>query len=153
MNPFEIFSSVFVLICGLFGAICAFIFILIAYLDRQFRTITKLLLLNSIVAGFSVNIVCTSQAFYQLIVNEKDSLCEFRAFLSDATCGLFYHSFCLQAFYRLLTTIQFDKRYLKSKSVIFTTVIIQWLISFTFALPILLQHRFIYSADGHICQV
>jgi hypothetical protein len=153
MNSFEIPSSIFILLCSIFGIVCALIFISILILDRQSRTMTVLLVLNSILAGLIVNIVYASQALYQLIGDGNDRLCAFRGLLIHDTCGLLYHTFCVQAFYRLLTTISIQERYLRSKCVIIFIVFIQWLISFTFGLPILLTGRIKYQAGSRVCQV
>ena len=153
MNPFEIPSSIFILLCSILGIICALIFITIVILDRQSRTMTVLFVLNSILAGLVVNIVYACQAFYQLIGDGNDELCAFRGYLLHDTCGLLYHTFCVQAFYRLLTTISIQERYLRSKRVILFVVFVQWLISFAFGLPILLTGRIKYQAGSRICQV
>ena len=153
MQAFEISSSLFMLLCSLMGLICAFIFISILIIDRQCRTMTTLLVLNSVIAGFVVNIVCTCQALYQLTTNEQDHLCVFRGFLLHVTCGLFYHTFSIQALYRLFVTIPVRRQYLRSKRIIMLMVLLQWLISLTFGLPILLDDRIKFQADSRICQV
>jgi hypothetical protein len=114
---------------------------------------TVLLVLNSIIAGFVVNIVHACQALYQLINDGNDKLCAFRGFLLYGTSGLLYHTFCVQAFYRLFTTLSIQERYRRSKRVIMLIVFFQWLISLTFALPILLTGRIKYQSGSRICQV
>lgn len=153
MNAFEILSSLFMLICSLLGIICTIIFISVVIIDRQCRTMTTLLVLNSIIAGLVVNIVYTCQSIYQLITDEEDQLCAFRGFLLHSTCGLLYHTFCVQALYRLFATMPTRQRYLRSKSVTIFIVILQWLISLTFALPIYLNNQIKYQAGSRICQV
>jgi hypothetical protein len=153
MNAFEIPSSVFMLLCSLLGIICTLIFISVVILDRQCRTMTVLLVLNSIIAGLVVNIVYTCQALYQLTTDGNDELCVFRGFLLHGTCGLLYHTFCVQAFYRLFTTISIQERYLRSKRIILFIVLLQWLISLTFGLPILLMGHIKYHSGSRICQV
>jgi hypothetical protein len=50
-------------------------------------------------------------------------------------------------------TVFAQRRYLQSTRVIMSIVIIQWFISITFAIPILLLGRIKFQADGQICQV
>jgi hypothetical protein len=153
MYAFEILSSLFMLVCSVLGIVCALIFLSVVIIDRQCRTMTTLLVLNSVIAGFVLNTVYTSQAFYQLTNDGNDKLCEFRGFLLHGTCGLLYHTFCIQALYRLVVTLPVRQQYLRSKHVIIFIVLLQWLISSTFGLPILLNGQIKYQAGSRICQV
>ena len=154
MHVFEILSSLFMLLCSVFGIICTLIFISVIIIDRQCRTMTALLVLNSIIAGFIVNTVYACQALYQLVSDEEDTLCVFRGFLLHVTCGLLYHTFCVQALYRLVVTMPVQQQYLRSKSVvIMCSVLFQWVISLTFGLPILLNGQIKFQAGSRICQV
>jgi hypothetical protein len=153
MDVFEILSSLFMLLCSVSGIICTLIFISVIIIDRQCRTMTALLVFNSIIAGFIVNIVYACQALYQLVSDEEDKLCVFRGFLLHITCGLLYHTFCVQALYRLVVTMPVQQQYLRSKPVVLFIVLLQWLISLTFGLPILLNGQIKYQAGSRICQV
>jgi hypothetical protein len=153
MDVFEILSSLFMLLCSVFGIICVFIFISVIIIDRQCRTMTTLLVLNSIIAGFVINTVYTCQAVYQLVCDQEDKLCVFRGFLLHAGCGLVYHTFCVQALYRLFVTMPVQQQYLRSKNLVLFIVLLQWLISLTFALPILLNGQIKYHVNSRICQV
>ncbi len=153
MQAFEIISSLCMLLCSVLGTGCSLIFIRVLIIDRQCRTMTTLLVLNSVIAGFIVNVVCTCQSIYQLVSDENDKLCEFRGFLLHGACGLLYHTFCVQALHRIFSTIAIQRQYLRSKRVIKVIVLFQWLISSTFALPILLDGRIKFQAGSRICQV
>jgi hypothetical protein len=153
MDAFGILSSLFMFLCSVFGIVCALIFISVVIIYRQCRTMTTLLVLNSIIAGFVANIVYACQALYQLISDENDKLCVFRGFLLHDTCGLLYHTFCVQALYRLSATTSAQERYFRSKRVIMYIVLLQWLISLNFGLPILLNGQIKYQAGSRICQV
>ena len=141
------------LLCSILGVICAVIFITVLIIDRQCRTMTTLLVLNSIMGGFIVNIVYTCQTLYQLTTDENDKLCVFRGFLLNATSGLLYHTFCIQALFRLFVTIPVRRQYFRSKHVIMFIILIQWFISLTFGLPILVNGRIKFQAGSRICQV
>jgi hypothetical protein len=153
MHPFEILSSLFILFCSILGIVCTLIFIRVVIIDRQCRTMTTLLVLNSIIAGFVANIAYACQALYQLISDGNDNLCVFRGFLLHETCGLLYHTFCVQAFYRLSATKPAHQQCLRSKRIITFIIVLQWFISLTFGLPILLNNQIKYQAGSRICQV
>jgi hypothetical protein len=153
MDVFEILSSVSMLLCSVFGVGCSLIFISVFIIDRQCRTMTTYLVLNSIIAGFIVNVVYTCQSVYQLTSDGNDALCVIRGFLLHGACGLLYHTFCVQALYRLFATIALHRQYLRSKRVIKLIVSVQWLISLTFALPMLLGGRIQFQPESRVCQV
>ncbi len=153
MNTFQILSSVFIFLCSTMGVVCCVIFIFIVAIDRRCRTLIILITLNSILAGFITNIIYASQAIYQMLSDTPDILCPFRGFLLHCSTGLFCHTLYIQTLYRLFVTVFAQRRYLQSKRVIMSIVMIQWFISITFAIPILLLGRIKFQADGQICQV
>jgi len=56
--------------------------------------------------------------------------------------------------YRLFATMPTQRQqYLRSKHTTLFIVVIQWLISLTFGLPILLNGQIKYQAGSRICQV
>ncbi|CAF1310255.1 unnamed protein product [Rotaria sp. Silwood1] len=138
---------------NLFGIGCAFIFIIILIIYRQCRTITTLLILNSIIAGFIVNIMYVYQVISQLTSDGNDKLCKLRGFLLQSGCGLLYHTLCVQALYRFFATIPKRQQYLQSKYTITFIVLVQWFISITFNLPILIDGRIKFEVNYRICQV
>ena len=153
MDVFDWVSSVLMVISNTFGIGCALIFITIVVFHRQCHTTTVLLILNSVVAGFISNLVCGSQAIYQLIGDGNDTLCILRGYLLYSATGLLYHTLCVQALHRLFVTVLATRRYLQSKRTIIIIVIVQWLISGCFVLPILLSGRIKYNPGSRICLV
>ncbi|CAF3293771.1 unnamed protein product [Rotaria sp. Silwood2] len=153
MDVFEIFSSVFMLLCSILGVVCAFIFIGIVICSRQCRTITILLVLNSTAANLIINFACGSQAFYQLASDGNDRLCELRGFFIHLGTSLLYHTLCVQALHRLFVTVLARQRYLQSTRVIIFLVILQWLMSLGLCLPMLLTGHIVYHPKSRICQV
>ncbi|CAF3777871.1 unnamed protein product [Rotaria socialis] len=109
------------------GIDCALIFISILIIYCQSRSMATLVGFNSAIAGSIVNVVFVCQ------------LCVFRGFLVHSSCGLLYHSFCVQALYRLLGTIPERQPYLQSECTITCIILVQWLVSLNFALPRLLN--------------
>lgn len=88
-----------------------------------------------------------------MLSDTPDALCTFRGFLLHCSTGLFYHTLCIQALHRLFVTVYAQRRCLQSRCVIVSIVVTQWLISITFAIPILLIGRIKFQAKDRICQV
>lgn len=153
MPVFEYLSSILMLLGSLVGMFCGIVFIGVLTVNRHCRTSTTFFGLNSVIAGLITTFVYACQACYQLSSARRDALCVFRGFLLHATCGLLYHTFCIQAFYRLLVTIPTRRLYFRSRGVIKLLVLVQWLISATFGLPILCRGQIKFHASGRICQV
>jgi hypothetical protein len=153
MDVFDRISSVLMVVFNAFGIGCALIFIIIVAFHRQCHTTTNLLILNSVVAGFISNLVCGSQGIYQLIGDGNDILCILRGYLLYSSTGLLYHTLCVQALHRLFVTVLATRRYLKSNLTITMIVVVQWLISGCFVLPILLSGRIKYNPGSRICLV
>ena len=153
MDVFEILSSILMIVCSIFGIICALIFIIIVVTHRQCHTFTILLVLNSSVAGLIANVTCLSQAIYQLLDLGNDSLCAIRGLFLQITTGLFYHTLCVQALHRLFVTVYSTRRYLQTVRFNISMVVIQWIFSAAFGLPIFIFNRIKYQAGSCICQV
>jgi hypothetical protein len=114
---------------------------------------TILLVLNSVLAGFISNVVCGSQAIYQLTSDGNDALCVLRGYLLYSVTGLLYHTLFVQALQRFFIIVLTARRYLQSKKVIIPIVIIQWVVSSCFVLPIVLGGRINYNPGSRICLV
>ncbi len=153
MDIFEKASSTLMLMSSIFGVGCATVFIIIVIIYQQCHTTTILLVLNSVLAGLISNSVCGSQAIYQLIGNSNDALCILRGYLLYSSTGLLYHTLCVQSFHRFFVTVLTARRYLQSKQVILTVVVVQWIISSCFVLPIVLGGRIKYNPGSRICLV
>ena len=153
MELFETLSSILMIICSIFGILCAVLFILIICFNRQCHRLTVLFVLNSTLAGLIANVTCICQAIYQLIDHSDDRLCPFRGFLLQTSTGMLYHTLCVQAFHRLFVTVYSTRRSLQTQQMTVIMVILQWIISSGFALPLLFTNRFIYQSGSRICQV
>ncbi|CAF1094933.1 unnamed protein product [Adineta steineri] len=153
MKFFEILSSIFMLSCSILGIICSLLLISVMITVRRHCTPIVVISLNTAVAGFVINTIYASQAIYQMISDSSDVLCVFRGFLLHTSTGLFYHTLCIQAIYRLFVTVFAQRRNLQSNYTIIPIVVIQWIISSSFGIPILLTRRIRFYAEGRICQV
>ncbi|CAF1402332.1 unnamed protein product [Adineta steineri] len=140
------------LLCSVFGIICAITFISVVAFDRQSRTLTIMLAFNSAVAGLVINITCGCQAIYQLTGDSNDILCPFRGFLTHAATGLLYHTICVQTIHRLFVVVFPTRRHLRSVRVMVCILSFQWLVSITFGIPALILGRIVYQPGSHICQ-
>ncbi|CAF1299714.1 unnamed protein product [Adineta steineri] len=153
MIVFETLSSILMVICSIFGIICAFLFIIIVLTHRQCHTLTILLVFNSTIAGLIANTTCISQAIYQLLDVANDSLCTVRGLFLQAGTGVLYHTLCVQALYRLFVTVYSARRSLQTTRFIILVVVIQWIFSISFGLPILFTGHITYQQGSRICQV
>jgi hypothetical protein len=140
VNVFETLSSILMIVCSIFGIICALIFIIIVTIQRQYHALTILLVLNSTIAGLIANVVCISQAVYQLLDFGNDT-------------GALYHTLCVQALHRLFVTVYSTRRSLQTTRCSIYMIIVQWIFSATFGLPMLLTKRITYQPGSRICQV
>lgn len=150
---FETLSSILMIIWSSFGILCALVFILITCIDQRCHRLTVLLVLNSTLAGIIANATCLAQAIYQLLDRADDVLCAFRGFLLQSSTAMLYHTLCVQALHRIFVTVYSTRRSLQHNRISVMMVIIQWIISGTFLLPLLLTNRFPYHRDSQICQV
>jgi hypothetical protein len=153
MAIFETLSSILMVVCSIFGIICALIFIIIVATHRQCHTLTILLVLNSSIAGLIANVTCLSQAVYQLINLGNDYLCTIRGLFLQTSTGILYHTLCIQALHRLFVTVYSTRRYLHTIRFNISMVVIQWIFSATFGLPIFFLNRIKYQSGSRICQV
>lgn len=153
MNDFETWSSVVMIVCSVFGITSAFLFILIVSTHRQCHTRTVFLVLNSTLAGLIANIACITQAVCQLIDIGNDRLCTVRGLILQAGTGALYHTLCVQAFHRLFVTVYSTRRYLQTTRFTVLMVLMQWIFSTTFGLPMLFTSRITYQSGSRICQV
>jgi hypothetical protein len=153
MIAFETLSSILMLVWSTIGILCALLFILIVSIDRKCHTLTILLVLNSIMAGLLANIVGISQAVYQLMNVGPDPLCAIRGLLLQVGTGLLYHTLCVQALRRLFVTVYSTRRALQTKQFTIFLIVIQWIFSGTFGLPMLLMGRIRFHEGSRICQV
>jgi hypothetical protein len=124
MDIFEIVSSLLMLMSSIFGIGCSSIFIIIVAFHPQCHTITILLVLNSVIAGFISNLICGSEAIYQLKGDGNDRLCVLRGYFLYSSTGLLYHTLCVQGLQRFFATVLATRRYLQSTRVILISVIV-----------------------------
>ncbi|CAF3106809.1 unnamed protein product, partial [Rotaria sp. Silwood2] len=103
--------------------------------------------------GLLVNVTTACQSIYQLNHTDCDPLCSFRGFLLHGLTGLMYHTLLIQALYRLFVNVFATRRFLQSKKFTLIIVIVQWLLSNTFGLPIFFAGRIRYQAGSRICLV
>lgn len=119
MDAFEISTSLMMLISSIFGLGCSLMFIIIVILHRRCHTMTILLVLNSVIAGFISNLVCGSQAIYQLKDDANDKLCILRGYLLYSGTGLLYHTLCVQGIQRLFATVLATRPYIYNQRKLF----------------------------------
>ncbi|CAF0742841.1 unnamed protein product [Adineta ricciae] len=153
MYCIEILASILMFLCNLLGIICSLIFISIFIVYRQCRTMTTVLVLNSVVAGFIINVVYACDALYQINLTQADALCIFRGFLLCVTFALYFHTFCVHALYRWFMTIPCFREYLRSKCITLFAIACQWVISILIILLIFWNNGIKFQSYLHTCTV
>lgn len=122
-----------------------------SHFSRRCRTLNTLLVLNSTIGGLIFNVTNLSQAIYQLISDGNDLLCSFRGLILAAGTGLLYHTLCIQPLYRLFVTVFSTRRYLITTRFISCLVIIQWIFTIIYGIPIFIAGRITYRIVDRIC--
>lgn len=153
MVDLETFSSCVMLFFAVLGMIAASLFIITVIKHPQCHTATILLVFNTAIAGFFSNTVAASQAIYQLLGDQEDSLCQLRGYLMCSASALIYHTLGVQALHRLFVIVFSTQRSLQSKTTLWTIVMFQWTLSLCFPLPIMLTGRIRFNPGSRICTV
>lgn len=79
--------------------------------------------------------------------------CCARAYFLGVTLALVYHSYLIQACYRLFRIVFYKHRQLQKFQTIFILILIQWLIDFLLFIPCLLLHYFEYIIQDYYCHI
>lgn len=82
-----------------------------------------------------------------------DHWCRIRAYLTHVCFCAFYHSFVLQAIFRLFRIVFYQYQILQSFTLFFISIIIQWILSFVFILPNLFAEDFQYRHEEFNCWI
>lgn len=79
--------------------------------------------------------------------------CYARAYLIHVSIALLFHSYLVQAIFRLFRVVFYRKKYLQTLRIMFRLVLVQWLTDFISILPFSLWHRFHYISKHHFCEI
>ena len=122
--------------------ICISMIILISLRFRPWKSnVVILLTCNTYFNAFLLNCMMLVMYFYNLLGNVHfpivfdDRWCRIRAYLTHVCFCAFYHSFVLQATFRLFRIVFYRYQFLQSFALFFSSIVIQWILSFLFILP------------------
>lgn len=135
------------------GVLCSVIFMTTVIRHHRCHTTTIMLAFNTNVAGLICNLAAGIEVMYQLASDKEDYLCLFRGYLFHASTGLLYHTLCIQAIHRTFVIVLASRKYLQSKLCISILVIVQWIISICFFLPLVFSGDVPYKPESRICTV
>jgi cbb3-type cytochrome oxidase subunit 3 len=109
--------------------IYALIFYLMSRCSREARDISLLLTFNTCAAALltclTVSVMISSNLFRPFLV-ENMSFCLLWGLLYDVFQCSIYHSYCLQAFYRLCRVVFYKQKSLVSWSIYLILIVCQW---------------------------
>ena len=150
--------DIIMILCTGFVVIVSFGFLLITILDKTNRTISMILLWNSLISEMIFACVMCSMAIFTLQndlkqIEYKDCLCVFRGYWSYSISAVRSHSYLLQSIYRYMIIIYPTNSCFQSKRFQFCLIIITWLISLIHPIPFLLTNQIEYNAANQVCHM
>lgn len=140
--------------------ICITMLLLIVIRVRLLKSnVSILLTCNTYANSLIVSSILLLMYAYNLHGNLDDSAsfggqwCELRSYFAHVSFCALYHSFVLQATFRLFRIVFYRHRFLQSFGVFLIAVGLQWILSFLFILPNHLLHDFQYLPFEYNCWV
>ncbi|CAF1494862.1 unnamed protein product [Adineta ricciae] len=86
-------------------------------------------------------------------IQYEDSLCVFRGYVGYVVTALTNYSYLIQAIYRYVVVLYFDRIFLQSARFQLFLICLTWIFSFLCPLPIMLTGEIKYIFDNQICQM
>ena len=152
--PVDIFMIVLTIVIILLGVLL----LVIVAMDRTCRTVSVMLVCNSVVIGLFFALVMLSMSSFALRNDLKqvvyeDALCTFRGYLDYLAAALQNHSFVLHAIHRYMTVVHPSSRMWRSTLFQAVLIVLQWLVLTLLFLPLLITGQINYNGDNQICQI
>ena len=155
-----IFDCVNIMLCSLSLVICITILVLIALRIRSLMSkVTVLLVCNTYVIIFFINAMMLTINIYNLYGDLHpsnmfdDFWCRLRTYFMFVGFCAFYYSFVLQASFRLVRVVFYQRKDLQSRSVLLAGVVLQWLLAFALTLINLVSYGYTYVPEEYKCWV
>ncbi|CAF1033432.1 unnamed protein product [Didymodactylos carnosus] len=153
----EIFGII--VFCNISIATLLFLLIfLIVYINRQQfqQHISILLTVNTCLASFltcfAVIIMTSSNLFGSFLIANMN-FCYVWGLLYDVFECSIYHSYALQAFFRLCRVIFYKKKYLLKYRLYIRLIGVQWMLSFLLLLPAILLKHYTQLSNQKYCLI
>ncbi len=160
MNIQLILASLGVCLYSISFLICITMIILIFTRIRPSKShVSILLTCNTYLNALLLSSIMLLMYFYNLLGNLNSSIvfdgrwCVIRTYLTHVCFCAFYHSFALQAIFRLFRVVFYKRRFLQSYGIFISSIILQWILSFLFILPNLLLNDFQYLPHEFNCWI
>ena len=153
-----IFDFVNILLCSLSLVMCiAILLLIVVRIHSVMSKVTVLLVCNTYVAIFFVNVMILTVNIYNLYGDSypssvfDDFWCPLRTYLVFVGFCAFYYSFVLQASFRLVRVVFYKRKVLQSRSVFLVGVGLQWLLAFVLPSINLLLYDYTYITEEYKC--
>ena len=158
INAWFIPVDILMMGCSIYVVILAAIFSLIVIRDKNCRTVSMLLVLNSFLAEFLFGSIMFSMALFTLSNDlsrrfEADSLCVFRGYLSYALSAARSYSYLLQSMYRYTTVVHPTRLVVRSIRFQLTLIALAWFISVIHPFPFLFTEQIHYNPANQVCHM
>lgn len=150
--------DVIMIICTGFVIFVSLIVLLITMFDKTNRTISMILLWNSLIAEMVFACVMCSMAIFSFENDRKqieyeDCLCIFRGYMSYAISAVRSHSYFLHSIYRYMIILHPSNRYFQSQRFQLCLIIFTWFISLIHPFPFLLTNQIEYNFSNQVCHI
>lgn len=150
--------DVMMIICTGFVVVVSLIVLFITIFDKTTRTISTILLWNSLFAEMLFACVMFSMAIYSFEndrqrIDYNDCLCIFRGYMSYALSAVRSHSYLLQSIYRYMIILYPSNRYVQSERLQIGLILFTWLISLIHPFPFILTNQIEYNSVNQVCHV
>lgn len=139
MSIATILASIGICLYSLNFLLCITMIILMSV--RMKSNVACLLICNTYFNALLLSCIMLMMYLYNLLGNlspEKsfnDLWCRIRGYLTHVCFCAFYHSFLLQAIFRLFRIVFYRHKFLQSCSICLLSIVIQWIVSFLLILP------------------
>lgn len=148
------FVNCFFIMMGI--SIYCLIFVFIYRNRLEYRDVSLILTLNTCLSAFltclTVLIMIGSNIFDGFLIRNLQFCCVWGLLYDIFECSI-YHSYCLQAFYRLCRIVFYKKKFLLSPMLYQILIVIQWMWIFILLIPPLFVHWYIRLPGEYFCLI
>lgn len=134
------------------GSLCTII------LNKKYHRITIIFAADSFLTALIFGSDMLGMAIFTLENDLKqiqipDAFCSFRFYMGVASCTAFNFSFLLQAMYRYFIVVYPRWFIWQSGRFQFLLIILTWIFSYIWPIPLLIMNEVIYNPNNQICQL
>jgi hypothetical protein len=144
--------------CICLATILTIIYLFIIVVDKTCHTVRMILVGNIFLTGF----ICGSALFAITVftlkndlkqIRYQDSLCIFRGYLSYGALASHVYSYLLSAMYQYMSIVYPNRLFWKSARTQIFLIVLSWIWTIVFPIPVTVTGTIIYNSDNQICQV